>query len=58
MLRRFIGAIAAFLLASGFLHAAESVVEHASTCQPSFIQRGAAVHVILVDSTNRFEALW
>ena len=51
-------AIAAFLLASGFLHAAEPVVEHVITCQPSFIRRGAAVHVRLVDSTNRFEAMW
>jgi hypothetical protein len=51
-------AIAAFLLASGFLHAAEPVVEHVITCQPSFIRRGAAVHVLLVDETNRFEAMW
>ena len=57
-MKRLPPAIAAFLLASGFLHAAEPVVEHVITCQPSFIRRGAAVHVLLVDSTNRFEAMW
>lgn len=58
LVKRLPQAIAAFLLASGFLHAAEPVVEHVVTGQPSFTRRGAAVHVLLVDSTNRLEAIW
>ena len=37
---------------------AAPIVEHEITCKPTFVRRGAAVHVLLQDATNRLESMW